>query len=287
MNEFLRRNKSKFIFFIFILFLIIIIILAVLLDQEKNNKCFYTSQNEKTKLTGKLSVKDLVDNWEKSSDWNITKFIYGKDNINLINDSYIKVEYHAGEYASEGGFKFYSQAPFQFPSSSACFSYLIKFPSKFDFVKGGKLPGMWIGQQGANGGNNLDDGFSSRFMWRAQGAAEVYLYIPLNQTRDYYNLIINNNNYGHSLWRGLINLNVNIWNNMTMCIKLNTFNKYDGIIKVIVNNVTLHYDKLKWTNNNELINGLMMNTFFGGSDISWAPLNDTSTYFANFTVWNF
>jgi len=287
MIECLRRHRFKLIFLLFIILLIIIIILAVLLDQEKHKNNSNSIDDQKTKITGSLSVKDLVDNWEKSSDWNITKFIYGKDNVNLINNSYIKVEYEAGSYANDGGFKFYSQPPFIFPSSSACFSYLVRFPNNFDFVRGGKLPGMWLGQIGANGGRNLDDGFSSRFMWRDSGNAEVYLYIPRNQTREYYNMTLDNNRFGNSLWRGLINLRLNIWNNMTMCIRVNNFNSYDGIIKVIVNNVTLEYNKLKWNNNNELISGLMMNTFFGGSDISWAPDEDTATYFANFTVWNF
>jgi hypothetical protein len=288
MKEFLRRHRSKVIFSVFVILLIIIIILSVLLGISQNENNNTSTDEQKTKITGTLTVEDLVNNWEESGDWNITNFIYGKDNIKLLNKSYIQVNYDAGSFESEGGFKFYSQPPYVFPSKSACFSYLVKFPDNFDFVKGGKLPGMWIGNQGANGGVNLDNGFSSRFMWRSGGQAEVYLYVPLNQTTDYQKLIINNNNYGDSLWRGLLNLELDIWNNMTMCIKLNTYDKYDGILKVINNNNTFEFDTLKWTNHkDELINGLMMTTFFGGNDISWAPKYNTMTYFTNFTVWNF
>jgi hypothetical protein len=49
-------------------------------------------------------------------------------------------------------------------------SYYVRFSENFDFVKGGKLPGLF-GGVGNSGGEIPDgtDGFSTRFMWRRNG----------------------------------------------------------------------------------------------------------------------
>ncbi len=138
---------------------------------------------------------------------------------------------------------------------------------------------------GANGGNHIEEGFSSRFMWRKNGFAEVYLYVPDEQLPEYYDLIIKNEEYGHSMWRSEIKLFKNYWNVLKMCIEMNTNNKYDGKLRIIVNNVKKEYNKMLWkTKDNQKINGLMMNTFFGGSDESWAPRNTTYAQFADFEI---
>lgn len=56
-------------------------------------------------------------------------------------------------------------------------SFKVRFDSDFDFVKGGKLPGL-CGSQCKTGGNipSGDDGWSARHMWRTGGAAVQYLY---------------------------------------------------------------------------------------------------------------
>jgi hypothetical protein len=43
-------------------------------------------------------------------------------------------------------------------------AYKIFFPSDFDFVKGGKLPGLFGGRPGCSGGDAGKDCFSTRFM---------------------------------------------------------------------------------------------------------------------------
>jgi len=122
-------------------------------------------------------------------------------------------------------------------------------------------------------------------MWREDGFAEVYLYVPDNQLPEYYDQIIQNGDYGHSIWRYQIRLYKNYWNTLKMCIEINTHNKYDGKLRVIVNNIKREYNKMLWkTKESQKVNGIMMNTFFGGSDESWAPLNSTYSQFADFEV---
>jgi hypothetical protein len=253
---------------------IVIAIFVARLKQVKND----------TKTPSGLLPSDLVTSWVNAPGWNITNYIYGSEYCSYEDPDTLVVRYPEGSYQNAGGFKFYSQ-PTGFPTKKACFSYEIYFPSEFPWMKGGKLPGMYIGDWGANGGNHIDTGYSARFMWRANGTAEVYLYIPKGQLPEYYFQIITNYDYGESMWRSKFRLYAGEWNTMSMCITLNTAPEaHDGLLQATVNNVTMIYNKLIWTPDTTMrINGLMMNTFFGGNDPSWATPIDTYTKFRKFS----
>lgn len=59
---------------------------------------------------------------------------------------------------------------------TAIFKYGVTFPVGFDFVKGGKLPGLYGGKTSCTGGDPAVDCFSTRLMWREGGQGELYLY---------------------------------------------------------------------------------------------------------------
>ena len=91
----------------------------------------------------------------------------------------LQVRYPAGSYqdSNNGGAQMYalwnsSGSAFQ----SMMISYEVAFDSGFDWVKGGKLPGLRGGPDPNNcsGGNqaNGTNCFSSRLMWRTNGAGE-------------------------------------------------------------------------------------------------------------------
>jgi len=54
-------------------------------------------------------------------------------------------------------------------------TYSVFFPVDFDFVLGGKLPGLYGGRAGCSGGDEALDCFSTRLMWRKNGLGELYL----------------------------------------------------------------------------------------------------------------
>ena len=227
--------------------------------------------------------------------WNIIDYIYGKENIQRMNATAIKVTYPQGSFQNTGGFKFYAQ-PQDFPRPSACLRYDITLANNFDFVKGGKLPGFWIGDRGANGGNHLEDSSSFRAMWRTDGMIEAYIYLPdetVQKTEFYEDPTINhifNNEYGHSVWRDKLGrLDPHVPNHIELCLKVNTFDKnkrnFDGVIQMTVNNITRSFSKLVWTTDpNMKVSGLLMNTFFGGNDETWAATETTDITFSNFAV---
>lgn len=77
--------------------------------------------------------------------------------------------------APQGGADFYA-APLDISrSNNVSMSYSVFFPKNFDFVLGGKLPGLYGGRPGCSGGDPAEDCFSTRLMWRKGGAGELYL----------------------------------------------------------------------------------------------------------------
>ena len=63
-------------------------------------------------------------------------------------------------------------------ANNATLEYKVFFPGDFDWVKGSKLPGLYGGHTRCSGGNPALDCFSTRLMWRAGGAGELYLERP-------------------------------------------------------------------------------------------------------------
>jgi hypothetical protein len=226
-------------------------------------------------------------NWNR--DWNLkSSGQFGQNNQNIINDStygnVLRVGFPRGSVtpsysrqtgAPVGGTQFLSTLPNS--SDKYCLSYDLKFKENFQFVKGGKLPGLYAGS--FYSGNNIPDGtngFSTRYMWRTNGSGEVYAYLPTNTS------------FGASLGRGDWTFKTGTWQNITQEITMNTPGQRNGIIRVWLDN-TLVYEKTDTvfrTTNNLKIEGVLFSTFFGGSDRTWASTENTYIDFANFKVYN-
>src|SRR6266702_892301 len=149
-----------------------------------------------SKWTSPKSFSDL-------SAFHVTHFSSGKDNLEVVagvtpdaenialaNDpatwanaaTMLQVFYPEGSInparRPQGGSQFYA-APLDLRNArSVTFTYSVFFPSDFDWVKGGKLPGLYGGRTGCSGGDAADDCFSTRLMWRTRGAGELYLVRP-------------------------------------------------------------------------------------------------------------
>lgn len=243
--------------------------------------------------TYSLPIDTLTRQWPSNKDWNIVSDSIGNKYIQIIGSNTLKATYPQGSYIpsspNRGGFQFYAQ-PKTFPSQQITFSYRVMFPTGFDWVKGGKLPGVYIGNKEASGGNHLKDGSSFRVMWRAGGVAEAYVYLPQQPNQIIYQQpgYVYNGQYGESIWRGQFTFRTNIWNNVTLSLKVNTPNKADGVMSLTVNNITRLVDGVLWiiSKKQQTVNGLMMHTFFGGNDASWATPLEQNIYFRNFIVSN-
>ena len=225
-----------------------------------------------------------INSWEPrdSKSW-------GLDNLEILSsvdgpfETVLRVYYPAGSASPSvsrktesplGGAQFY--ADLFLPAQTALsLTYYVRFAEGFDFVKGGKLPGLF-GGVGASGGSipNGEDGFSVRLMWRRDGQGEVYAYLPTSET------------YGTSIERGAWRFQPGIWYKLRQDIRLNTPDRADGEIQLWVNDTLVieQTDLIFRTVDSLQIDGIFFSTFFGGGDVSWATPQDTSIDFANFSV---
>ena len=127
------------------------------------------------------------------SSFGITYFPSGQQNIELVSSlpfessqnsgddghSLIRVLYPAHSVnpaqSPVGGASFYA-SPIELSSATnVSLKYRIFFPASFNWVRGGKLPGLYGGRTSCSGGTDAEDCFSTRLMWRAGGAGELYL----------------------------------------------------------------------------------------------------------------
>jgi hypothetical protein len=110
----------------------------------------------------------------------------GAQGVSSPSGPVLRVTYPEGSFSHDtGGAQFYSLWNTTDDSSfrTMMVSYELAFDSGFDWVKGGKLPGLrgGLNSTGCSGGNQADglSCFSTRLMWRTDGAGEgVYVGPP-------------------------------------------------------------------------------------------------------------
>lgn len=202
---------------------------------------------------------------------------FGLDRAELHGDV-LRVRYPAGSASNRaggpgGGAQAYLELPE--PVDELVLRYRVRFPAGFDFVKGGKLPGLYGGT--VTGGQNIPDGtdgFSTRYMWRADGDGEVYAYLPTSVDA------------GTSLGRGCWTFPTGRWVELEQHVRLGTPGRADGTITVRVDGEpVLRQTGLAFRTTDELrIEGVFFSTFFGGGDSSWATPEDQYAEFAGFAV---
>ena len=192
--------------------------------------------------------------------------------------SFITTCYPAGSSAPSSGVPGGAQAKLAIssgPRLSYTLTYQLRFPTNFQFVKGGKLPGL-CGGQCWTGSNNGAGGWATRYMWRSGGQGEVLLSDATTT------------GFGTDLGRGSWNFAADgQWHTIAQTVTMNTPGTADG-------SVVVHYDGAQVANftgitfraagDTDAIDSLMFCTFYGGSDSTWAPTATTSADFRGFTV---
>lgn len=213
-----------------------------------------------------------------------------------INNSgpVLQVTYPQGSLHDNGGTQLYSLWNTTDGSSfnSMLLSYELAFDEGFNWVKGGKLPGLRGGPDpdGCSGGNepNGTDCFSTRLMWRKNGVGEVYAYIPTPNGLCHDNSIICNSDFGVSVDRGSFSFVSGQWNRITMLVQMNNPpDVANGNLLVYFNDVqAISETNLQFRSGSDVTaGGLYLSTFFGGNDATWAPPSTTHSYFRNFRLW--
>ncbi|KAI7868097.1 hypothetical protein BDF14DRAFT_1982863 [Spinellus fusiger] len=240
----------------------------------------------------------------KKHGWSWPSPSSGKKNYDIVKDPeqtqdsdlnlVLRVVYPEGsrnpQNEPQGGIGFYAQ-PLEIDNTieSVSFEYQVYFSKKFNFMKGGKLPGIFGGSGKCSGGTNSLTCFSSRFMWRRGGLGEVYAYMPESEQspdlcKDPTNIC--DPRYGYSLGRGTWKFKTGEWMTVRQSIKLNTPGELDGNLVVYVNGEqVLEEDSIAFREDTtEQSIGIVFQTFFGGSDESWESPRTQYSYFKGFIL---
>jgi hypothetical protein len=212
-----------------------------------------------------------------------------------------------------GGFSFFSPGPSKSGSTplvdlpgikatEVSFGYSVMFSAGFQWNMGGKLPGMFGGENAdvaatCSGGNHPDNCFSTRLMWRADGKGELYLYIPPSANRANLCGTTGTGNcvegsggkmYGASVGTGNFHFAAGAWTAVREVIHLNTPGKQDGWAAVYVNGATtpaIKIDNISYgAQQVNYFYGQQIQTFFGGHEPNWASPQDQDIWFADFSL---
>ncbi|KAI9366633.1 hypothetical protein BD770DRAFT_417382 [Pilaira anomala] len=235
------------------------------------------------------SVSDYI-----TSNWDSARGFYGAENVEFVPDpinsngstTVLKVKYPAGSYAPvatkngnggvAGGAEFYTEPFDNTMYNTALLSYDIAFDNSFDFVKGGKLPGLYGGStsEGCSGGEKATgtNCFSVRLMWRNKGAGEAYAYIPTSDRLCSTKQVSCNSDYGTSFSRGVIQFNTGKWTHLDLYIRLNTGSDSNGILKVWQDgSLKINQQHIQFRSSDSVgISSTMFSTFFGGGSVDYA-----------------
>ncbi|KAH8100339.1 hypothetical protein BXZ70DRAFT_184907 [Cristinia sonorae] len=211
--------------------------------------------------------------------------------------------YPSGSYTfthdPQGGFSFYAPGPASVDlttAKEATFGYTAFFPSRFDFVKGGKVPGLYGGNSDSEAlscsGGRRDDGcWSARMMWRTNGAGELYTYLPPDFSEnqavcDIPPFSTCNDVYGASVGRGSFTWKTGARTAVAQRVRLNDAGVANGELELFVDGKSVVNVGGLIIRNDPAgrIRGMQFQTFFGGSDASWASPEDQKAFFSDFSV---
>lgn len=161
--------------------------------------------------------------------------------------------------------------------------YTMRFSKDFDWVKGGKLPGLCGGPENVSGGRPADgtNGFSARLMWRRDGRGEAYVYHKNQPER-----------YGESFsFPKDFHFPTETDIHVRLAVTMNTIGKRDGSVRVWIalgeakEQLMVERTDVEWrTVDTFAVDSLYFETFHGGSDETWAPTRACWTEFDGMSV---
>jgi hypothetical protein len=231
-----------------------------------------------------LSGPHWLEAWDPNA-----KILYGDRNAERVTDprfgDALRVHYPAGSsstaHAREGhpigGLEFNAALPGT-GHESVYFSYWIKFDDRFQWMRGGKLPGLCGGTCPSGGARVTGSGgWSMRYMWRPNGAGEQYAYIlPARE-------------YGTELGLDSWQFTAGTWHHIADELILNKNGAADGVSRVWFDagptgTPTFEAKGLTFRSDATPVTTVFFSTFFGGHDASWATPVDTFVDFADFVV---
>ena len=157
--------------------------------------------------------------------------------------------------------------------------YQVWFENDWQWVKGGKLPGLVGGSHTSGCKDITPDGWSARFMWHENGGGHFYYYHQ-NRVSD----------CGDS--KNFLNgqaFKKNSWNRITERVVVNAPGQANGSAQAWLNGQKVtEASGIKWRGNvgenTALVDQVSLQTFYGGSTSDWSPSATTHARFSSLIV---
>jgi hypothetical protein len=208
-------------------------------------------------------------------------------NVSVVardDKNWLRVNYAAGEIGPEK-----CGAGWRFPigtHESTELRYTVRFSKDFDWVKGGKLPGLCGGPDNVSGGRPATgtNGFSARLMWRADGRGEAYVYHK-NQADKYGDSFSFPADFRFPtetliLLRMRVTMNDPGKKNGKLYVWIKTGNDESAVEKQLVSRTDMEWR----TVDAFAVDSIYFESFHGGSDNTWAPTRACSAEFGEISV---
>jgi hypothetical protein len=165
-------------------------------------------------------------------------------------------------------------------NEAASVTYTVTFEPDFDFVKGGKLPGLCGGPKTITGGDAVTgkEGWSARIMWRKDGRGQAYVY-HMNQPSKYGDEFDFPADFQFVKGKPY---------QFQIAVRMNKMGKRDGKLTVTLlekgkPRVLVAKEDMQWRAAREVgVDSILFNTFHGGNDSSWGPSKDCHAVFESF-----
>lgn len=212
------------------------------------------------------------------------QFVQPSQYVTIMSNNTLQVKYIPTSLGSPR-IVFGKDIPIDF-SNEAMLEYEIFFDKDFEWVNGGKLPGLISGSPKTVAVGCVKqpiNGWSLRTMWRNKARAELYSY---DQSR-----ITNGNKCGNTCDSHDNVFTKNEWINVKMYIKLNTAaNKSDGVAKLYIQNkliLQVNNIMFRGVSTGATIGSVSFQTFYGGHTSFWSPSKPTFAKFRGGKLYNY
>jgi len=184
-----------------------------------------------------------------------------------------------------GGFSFTAK-PNGLNHQEIAFSWQVWYPKGFQWARGGKHGGIFVGTGVASGYRHSPNGASNRIMWKQDGGIIDYIYPSSDLKQKIPGLEPEGHGIGFFEDEYKKALKYDTWNTIEVATKMNTFKngvpQLDGVSYVIVNGKKCVLRGINWSSKPNInINNFGWNSFFGGPLPS--PV-DQKCYFSNFQM---
>lgn len=237
-------------------------------------------------------MKPVMTWYGMPNDWGVSFAVWGKTNMETFLDrisgeNVARVWYPAGTYDPGSmisqkkpvGGSGYSVRLNNQGYECAVLTYKVRFSENFNFVLGGKLPGLAGGMVHTYPSiPRGEDGFTARLMWRSAGDGEVYAYLRTTPKPGTY--------YGTSIGRGNWRFTPGTWFTIEQTILLNDANLQDGRLRIRVDGKIVTDElSLQYRDRGDVrIDGVIFETFFGGNTLAWATPTTVFAEFSSFSL---